>query len=180
MAKFATVGYGSSGQGVGKDGEGYTYVVNDNVRVGQRLQVIATSHGKEPKKFVTTAVPNKTFNENSVVGKEEMRLLKENLKTKNKSNIGFTQAYSGGELGASGETTKKDVSIGSNRPQSEFVTASRALAAKKFKESDPNAKFTKNTQETISYYESNKPQKGTKGGTFADYSTPYLQEGDKL
>lgn len=180
MAKIAMVGYGSSGQGVGKDGKGYTYVVNDNVRVGQRLQVIATSHGKEPKKFVTTAVPNKTFNENSVVGKEEMRILKEDLKTKNKSNIDFTKAYSGGELGASGEISKKDVVVGTNQAQSEYVISSRAKAVEKFKESDPNAKFTKNTQETLKYYNENKPTKGSKGGTFADYSKPFLNEGDTL
>ena len=180
MAKIAIVGYGSSGQGVGKDGEGYTYVVNDNVRVGQRLQVIATSHGKAPKKFVTTAVPNKTFNENSVVGKEEMRTLKENLKTKGKQDIQFTKAYSGGELGASGEISKKDVIVGTNQAQSEYVISSRAKAVEKFKESDPNAKFTKNTQETLKYYNENKPTKGSKGGTFADYSKPFLNEGDTL
>ena len=180
MAKIAIVGYGSSGQGIGKDGEGYTYVVNDNVKVGQRLQVIATSHGKVPKKFVTTAVPNKTFNENSVVGKEEMRTLKENLSTKGKENIDFTKAYSGGELGASGEIKKKDVVIGSNQAQTEYTVSARALAAEKYKESQPDAEFTSNTQETVNYYKSNKPTKGSKGGTFIDYATPFLNEGDIL
>ena len=33
MAKFALVGYGSDGRGVGNTAkEGYTYVVSDNVR----------------------------------------------------------------------------------------------------------------------------------------------------
>ena len=31
MAKFAQVGYGSQGQGLGRTTDGYTYVVYDNV-----------------------------------------------------------------------------------------------------------------------------------------------------
>ena len=173
MAKFAMVGYGSQGQGLGKTTDGYTYVVNDNVRVGQRIQVIATSHGKEPKKFVTTAVPSKTFNENSIVGKEEKAKLGDVADN-------LTKAYSGGELGASGEITKKDIAIGSNKPQSEYTVSSRALAVEKFKQSDPNAQFTQNTQKTVDYYKENKPTKGLKSGTFADYSKPFLGEGEQL
>ena len=70
MAKFAQCGYGSKGQGLGNTTDGYTYVVNDNVRTGDVIQVIATSHGKEPKKFATTAVPLHTYKENSVKGQE--------------------------------------------------------------------------------------------------------------
>lgn len=35
--KFAQVGYGSNGQGTKKDGGGYTYIVNDNVRKGDTI-----------------------------------------------------------------------------------------------------------------------------------------------
>ena len=69
MAKFARVGYGSQGQGLGKNPEGYVYVVNDNVRVGNRIQVVATS--QLGRKFGTTAkVLDKTFSENSVKGQQ--------------------------------------------------------------------------------------------------------------
>ena len=68
MAKIARVGYGSEGQGVGKNPKGYTYLVNDNVRVGDRIQVVATS--VKGNKFGTTAVPLSTHGENTVKGKE--------------------------------------------------------------------------------------------------------------
>jgi hypothetical protein len=52
MAKIALCGYGSKGQGVGKGG-GYAYVVNDNVKSGDNIQVISTS--SKGNKFATTA-----------------------------------------------------------------------------------------------------------------------------
>ena len=67
MAKIAQVGYGSKGQGVGKHPNGYTYVVNDNVRTGDAIQVISTSSAG--RKFATTAVPLHTYSENTVKGK---------------------------------------------------------------------------------------------------------------
>lgn len=171
MAKLAQCGYGSRGQGVGKNPEGYTYVVNDNVRVGQKLQVISTARNHTTK-FVTTAVPLTTYNENSVLGKTK------------KAELGgladkLTKAYTGGELGSSGETRKKDVTIGQNEPQSEYTITTRALAAKKFQETDPNVEFSKNTQKTIKYYNENKPVP-TGSGTFADYSKQFMKEGEKL
>ena len=68
MAKIARVGYGSQGQGVGKNPKGYTYLVNDNVRVGDRIQVVSTS--SLGRKFGTTAVPLSTHGENTVKGKQ--------------------------------------------------------------------------------------------------------------
>ena len=179
MAKLAQVGYGSDGRGVGKNTDGYTYVVNDNVRVGQRIQVIATSHGKQPKKFVTTGVPLNTYNENSVVGKT--------IKTKLQNELGdkadnLTKAYSGGELGASGEITKKDIVVGTNKAQTQYTTSARALAAEKYLQENPNAQyeqFSKNTKATMQYYNENKPVRGSKGGTFADYSKPFMNQGEQ-
>lgn len=43
MAKVARCGYGSQGQGLGKTVDGYTYIVNDNVRSGDKIQVVATA-----------------------------------------------------------------------------------------------------------------------------------------
>lgn len=51
--KFAQVGYGSQGQGAGKDGEGYTYLVSDNVRTGDTLNP-AFRHWKNGKIVGTT------------------------------------------------------------------------------------------------------------------------------
>ena len=163
MAKFAVVGYGSKGQGVQKTGEGYTYIVNDTVRVGQKLQVISTARDHVTK-FPTTAVPLKTYNENSVVGKVEKAELGDKAEN-------LTKAYSGGELGASGEITQKDITIGKNKPQSEYTISSRALAMEKYLQSDPTAKISENAEDAMSYYKENKPVKGSKGGTFADYTT---------
>lgn len=68
MAKIARVGYGSMGQGVGNNPDGYTYVVNNSVNVGDKIQVIATS--SKGRKFGTTAVPLSTHGENTVKGKQ--------------------------------------------------------------------------------------------------------------
>ena len=54
--KFAQVGYGSTGEGVDRQtGEAYTYLVEDNVRVGTRLTPIV-KHAKSGEMFVTTGV----------------------------------------------------------------------------------------------------------------------------
>ena len=50
MAKFARVGYGHDGRGAGATGEGYIYLVNDNVRAGDILQPIA--HNKKSGKEI--------------------------------------------------------------------------------------------------------------------------------
>lgn len=170
MAKFATVGYGSQGQGMGKSGEGYTYVVNDNVRVGQRLQVVSTARDRKTK-FVTTAVPKSTANENSIIGKQK----KTELQGKGVDTDNLTKAYSGGELGAKGEISKKDVVIGGNKPQSEYTISARALAEQKYLKSDPTAQFSENAQETLKYYQGNEPKPRQNGGTFADYSRPFMK-----
>lgn len=177
MAKFAQVGYGSQGQGVGKTAEGYTYVVNDNVRVGQRLQVVATSHGKQPKKFVTTAVPLTTYKENSALGKIKKAEIEKELGNADEK---LTKAYSGAELGASGEISKKDIQIAGHKPQSQYTISARALAQEKYLQSDPNAQFTEQSNETLQYYKDNQPKKPKSGGRFADYSKPFLKEGERL
>ena len=171
--KFAKVGYGSDGRGLGTTEEGYTYVVNDTVRVGQKLKVIATSHGQMPRKFVTTGVPLATYSQNSVLG--------QNVKSElDANNVKPTRAFTGAELGASGETTKKDVVIGTKKPQSEYSMAASALAAERYEKENPSANFTPNTLANMGYYEQNKPTKKGKGSTFADYSKPFLKEGDRL
>lgn len=122
MAKFARVGYGSQGQGLGKNPEGYVYVVNDNVRVKDRIQVVATS--RAGRMFGTTAVPLSTFSENSVKGRQAKidalssgdkdlgKFLKRTITQADldrMSKEAVTRAYSGTELGLSREgLTRKD------------------------------------------------------------------------
>ena len=94
MAKFALVGYGSDGRGVGTTQQGYTYVVNDNVRTGDTIQPIATS--RKGRKFATTGVVNHAYKETSVKGQGAKELAQEN----GASDV--TRVYSGKELGAQG------------------------------------------------------------------------------
>ena len=98
MAKFAQCGYGSQGQGLGKTTDGYTYVVNDNVRTGDKIQVIATS--KKGNKFATTAVPLHTYKETSAKG----QIAKQQSLQKGKEPI---DVFSGKELGVQGSTATK-------------------------------------------------------------------------
>ena len=117
MAKFARVGYGSKGQGVGNNPDGYTYLVNDNVNVGDRIQVISTS--SKGRKFGTTAVPLSTHGQNTVKGRQAQvdalsrgdKHIADMLSTSAREGYitqadldrmgGVTKAYSGSELGIS-------------------------------------------------------------------------------
>ena len=114
MAKIARVGYGSQGQGVGKNPKGYTYLVNDNVRVGDRIQVVSTS--SLGLKFGTTAVPLSTHGENTVKGKQAKidalssgdsgvaETLKRQIEPRELDKMArqsVTQSYTGKELGIS-------------------------------------------------------------------------------
>lgn len=81
--KFAKVGYGSNGQGLGKTANenpsGYTYLVNDTVRTGDRIQPIATNW-KNGKKFATTGKVLHSFNENSVKGQQAKKDVADRIK----------------------------------------------------------------------------------------------------
>ena len=158
MAKIAICGYGSRGQGVKKDGEGYAYVVNDNVRTKQRLQVISTSRAQ--RKFLTTAVPLNIYNEGSVLGKEAKKEISK------KYSGEFDKAYSGAELGASGETLKKDVQLSGLKPMSQYQASARGLAGLEYQKTHPNAQFTKNAQTQMNRQA---------GETFASYSKKFMK-----
>lgn len=95
MAKFATVGYGSEGQGLGKTTDGYTYVVNDNVRTGDMLQP-SVKHSGNGAIFATTGKVLGMTKENSAKGKQT----KAELQSK---GIETANAYTGKELGATGQ-----------------------------------------------------------------------------
>ena len=143
MAKFAQCGYGSQGQGLGKTTDGYTYVVNDNVRTGDKIQVIATS--KKGNKFATTAVPLHTYKETSAKGQMAKQQAQE------KTGKEPTQSYSGKELGVQGSKATQPLGDG-KRTISEYAQETRAGNIAMYKQKDPNAKWTEKAQETFDSY----------------------------
>ena len=151
MAKFAQCGYGSQGQGLGATTDGYTYVVNDNVRTGDKIQVISTS--KAGRKFATTAVPLHTYKENSVKGQEAKQQAQE------KTGKDPTQVYSGKELGVQGSKATKPLGDG-KRSISEYAQSTRAGNIVMYKQKDPNAQWTTKAQETFDTYSKQFMNKG--------------------
>lgn len=146
MAKFAKVGYGSDGRGTGKVG-GYLYVVNDNVRTGDRLQVIATS--QRNRKFATTGVPIHTYKELSSKGMEAKREAMEDMTEKEKEkgiemDKDITRAYTGKEMGLQ----RSGIS------QKDYNEEVRAGNIEMYKREHPNAEFTEKSEETFDSYSS--------------------------
>lgn len=154
MAKFAQCGYGSKGQGVGKTGEGYTYVVNDNVRTGDIIQVISTSRAN--RKFATTAVPLHTYKESTVKGQEARQ------KAVDATGNEPTKSYTGKELGVTGSKRVQDKNIiGGDNKQSQYTLQTRAGNIAQYMKSNPNSVFTQKSQET-----------------FEEYSKKFMKNGD--
>lgn len=144
MAKLAQVGYGSQGQGIGRTENGYTYVVNDNVRVGDLIQPIATS--SKGRKFVTTGRTRATTKENTAKAQIEKQKLQE-------KNIDITQVYSGKELGAAGSKRPTTNEFG-EKVQGQYVQETRAGNIAKQLQKDPNTKLTQRARETYDEYAS--------------------------
>lgn len=149
MAKIATCGYGSKGEGLGKTPNGYTYLVNDNVRTGDKIQVIATSHGKEPRKFVTTAVPKSIFNENSANGQNAKQQAQQNSKSGE-----IETGYTGTELGLT--PTRESIrtkSLGNgHRTVSQYQMETRGAVVGKYLQTHPDANLTPKARETFDSY----------------------------
>ena len=148
MAKFALVGYGSDGRGVGKTQQGYTYVVNDNVRTGDTIQPIATS--RKGRKFATTGVINHAYKETSVKGQEAKELAQEN----GASDV--TRVYSGKELGAQGSRVPKA------GLQSEYTQQTRAGNIAMQLKKDPQTQLTPLAQQTYDEYSKQFMKQGEK------------------
>ena len=138
MAKFALVGYGSDGRGVGRTQQGYTYVVNDNVRTGDTIQPIATS--RKGRKFATTGVVNHAYKETSVKGQGAKTLAQEN----GASDV--TRVYSGKELGAQGSRVPKA------GLQSEYTQQTRAGNIAMQLKKDSQTQLTPLAQQTYDEY----------------------------
>lgn len=145
MAKLAKCGYGSKGEGLGKTEDGYTYVVNDNVRTGDKIQVISTS--SRGRKFPTTAVPLHTFQENSKKGQNARREVEQ------KTGGGPTVSYTGKELGVSGpRTVPKQSTIEGIKPQSQYTMQTRAGNIARYMQTHPDTELTKGASETFDSY----------------------------
>lgn len=156
MAKFAKVGYGSQGQGLGKTVNGYTYIVNDNVRTGDMLQPVATS--RAGKKFVTTGRVRHAYKETSAKGQNAKQEAQENGAEE------LTRVYTGKEVGAGGlryvkapqgmEVDKK------NKPTSEYAKQARAGNLAMYMQEHPNATLTKGAENTFDSYSKRFMNKG--------------------
>ncbi len=153
MAKFAKCGYGSSGEGLGKTQDGYTYVVNDNVRTGDRIQVVATS--RKGNKFATTAVPLHTYQENSKKGQMARQ------EAEQKTGEAPTKSYSGKELGVSGTRgVPKTSQMAGQKPQSQYTLQTRAGNIAQYMQEHPDTSLTKNARETFDTYSKKFMNKG--------------------
>lgn len=97
------VGYGHAAQSIDKGGEEYAYLVNDNVNVGDQIQVVATS--RKGRKFATTASPVEMHRENSVTG----QMIKSGVEGMTGQDL--TQVYSGSQLGIGGFRGSKEYQL---------------------------------------------------------------------
>lgn len=105
MVKFAKVGYGSDGRGLGKTTDGYTYVVNDNVRA---QDIIYPSAYNIPAKRIigTTGRVLSTAKETSVKGQKIRQELDSGGADGNKAPISPAYAMTTKEAGAKPERGK--------------------------------------------------------------------------
>lgn len=164
--KFARVGYGSDGRGTGRSGEGYTYVVNDNVRTKDVIQVISTS--MRGRKFATTGMVKTANRENSVKGQkakqEAMSAMRHQQLDKYEDIVQepkITTAYSGKELGVPSNVSKyRPIYADGSRGISQYAKQVRAGNIEKYMQENPNAEFTNRSIRTYDEYS----KKFLKGG----------------
>lgn len=158
MAKIALCGYGHAAQSIDKGGEQYAYVVNDNVNVGDAIQVVATNW-KSGKKFATTASPVETHRENSVEGQMNRQAIEGYTGEK------LTEAYSGKQLGVSGF-----------RGDSAYKQQVRAQNLQAYLQENPSAVATNNGEKLMQDYGNPKgvnPKSNYQ--TFDEYSKPFTK-----
>lgn len=99
MAKLALVRYGSEGEGPSNDPKkAYTYVVNDNVRAGDRISPVV-KHAKSGTIYATTGkVQSTAKNASTEKGKEMQKEL---------GGKEATEVYTGKELGLGAQRGEK-------------------------------------------------------------------------
>ena len=137
MAKIALVGYGSQGQSTMQSGKEYAYMVNDNVNVGDKMQVVATNW-KTKKKFATTAVAGHVLRENSKMGQEAKTLAQSQARF---TDGEITTAYTGAQLG-----------IGGFRGDKAYQQQVRAQNLQMYLQENPQFEPTQNAAKGIAKY----------------------------
>lgn len=156
MAKIAQCRYGSKGTGPSNNPtKTYSYVVNDNVRTQDVIQVVSTSHGLVPRKFATTAQVKNAYKEDS---KEGAQAKAEAMADNGGEEL--TKSYTATELGIPRTVSRKkptESPIEGLKPQSENVLQARAGNLKMYAETHEDTNFTENAYQT-----------------FEEYSRPYM------
>lgn len=165
--KFAQVGYGHDGRGDGKDGVGYTYVVNDNVRVGQQIG-IAVKHVKSKKIFGTTGQVLETHK--NLEGGKVSDSLKDNLQRmlEEKGENAFVVTRTSREMGlprqrgsrGTFEADKQQRLSMERNANTALYEAGATMTNDQVKAENANKAYVKKHQ------------------TFEEYSKPFMGEGE--
>lgn len=173
--KFAKVGYGSAGQGLGKttneEPAGYTYLVNDNVRTGDRIQPIATNW-KSGKQFVTTGKVLHSFKENTIKGQQAKKDVQDRIVGDYKDQVEQTHTRYGekrveetvsryltqerlDQMAKAKITTiktGKELGVSGWKGGQQRQEQVRASQLGQYAQSHPQAQFTENAQKTFDEY----------------------------
>lgn len=161
MVKFAQVGYGTQGQGVKGDGSGYTYIVNDNVRQGDILQVAVIHHGENGTIFGTTGKVLEqgiTQNLDTKKGKQ----IVEDLKNAGKTEADIQSAYRPKDIGIG----RKGEGASTHDADGKYVASEPALAAR--------GASIKSTQASTGKQVSDSELSKTAVDTFESYTKKYI------
>lgn len=136
MAKFVKVGYGHDGRGVNQaTGEGYVYLVNDNVRTKAVIQPVAT-HYISGKKFVTTGQVLHAYKTTSPKGQEAQQESPKPIEqalTRADLNINPTEKFKGKEY-------MQELTRGGN--------------VQAYKQANPSAEFYEKSEQALQTYDS--------------------------
>ena len=173
--KFAKVGYGSEGQGLGKTTNeqpaGYTYLVNDNVGAGDRIQPIATNW-KSGKKFVTTGKVLHSYKEGSVKGQQAKQDVQNRIRGDYKDLVEQTHTRYGekrveetvgryltqerlDQMARNKITTVKtgkELGVSGFRGSPTRQQEVRAAQVGEYAQQNPKTEFSKNAQQTFDEY----------------------------
>lgn len=172
MAKIAICRYGTNGEGPESNlSKTYTYIVNDNVRTGDNIQVISTSI--RGKKFATTAktltkedakklsqksgenVESGVVKESGVKGQELLNKTRSAMAERknidlNKTPYDQLSTEQKNKLEITQSYTGKELGLSGKRTREQ----TRAGNIGMYMQKNPNATWTKNAQETFDSYSS--------------------------
>lgn len=178
MAKLAICRYGSRGEGPENNpSKTYTYIVNDNVRSGDNIQVISTS--SKGNKFATTAktltqndakelsqksgikVESGVVKENSIRGQELLSKTRSAMAKKQGINLNETpyeqlSTEQKGKLEITQSYTGKELGMSGKMKREQTRAGNIAMYMQK----NPNATLTTKSQETFDSYSKQFMNKG--------------------